>query len=74
MIAIFSKKNWENFGIMKNIFQNHRQISVVLTQSYYFSVNSAVELTWKQHENICNQSNTNICWLNKCLFLDSDRR
>ena len=31
---------------MKNIFQNHRQISAVLTQSNYFSVNSATELTY----------------------------
>ena len=38
-------KNWENSEIIKNIFQNHRQISVVLTQSNYFSVNSATELT-----------------------------
>ena len=59
---------------MKNIFQNHRQISVVLTQSNYFSVNSVTELTQKQHENICNQSQTNICRINKCLFLDLDRR
>ena len=38
-------KNWENLEIMKNIFQNHRQISAVLTQSNYFSVNLATELT-----------------------------
>ena len=39
------QKNWENLEIMKNIFQNHRQISVVWTQSNYFSVNSATDLT-----------------------------
>ena len=38
-------KNWENLEIMKNIFQNHRQIFVLLTQSNYFSVNSATEIT-----------------------------
>ena len=35
------QKNWENLEIMKNIFQNHRQISVGWTQSDDFSVNSA---------------------------------
>ena len=39
------QKNWENFEVMKNIFQNYWQISVVWTQSNYFSVNSATELT-----------------------------
>ena len=39
------QKNWENLVVMKNIFQNHRQISVVWTQSNYFSVNSAIDLT-----------------------------
>ena len=39
------QKNWETLGIMKNIFKNHKQISVVLAQSNYFSVNSATELT-----------------------------
>ena len=53
-------KNWEDYGIMKNIFQNRRQIFVVWTQSNYFSVNSATNLTSKQHVNICNQSHTNI--------------
>ena len=67
-------KNWKNLEIMKNIFQNHRQISVVWTQSNYFSVNSATDLTWKKHENNCNQSNTDICRLTKCLLLDWDRR
>ena len=38
-------KNWENLEIMKNIFQNDRQISVVLTQSNDFSVNTATDLT-----------------------------
>ena len=37
-------KNWENLKILKNVFQNHKQISVVLTQSDYFSFNSATEL------------------------------
>ena len=59
---------------MKHIFQNHRQISVVLAQSNYFSVNTAPDLTEKQHENICNQSHTNICRINECLFLDLDCR
>ena len=60
---IQQKKNWENLGIMENIFQNDRQKSVVWTQSNYFSVNSATDLTQKQHENICNQSHTNIKYL-----------
>ena len=38
-------KNWENLEIMKIISKNHKQISVVLAQSNYFSVNSATELT-----------------------------
>ena len=38
-------KNYENLEIMKNIFQNHWQIFVVLTQSNYFSVNSVTEVT-----------------------------
>ena len=38
------QKKWENLEIMKNIFQNHRQILVVWTQSNYFPVNSATEL------------------------------
>ena len=38
-------KNWENLEIIKSIFQNHRQIFVELTQSNYFSVNSANELS-----------------------------
>jgi len=39
------RKNWETLEIMKNISKNHRQISVILTQSNYFSVSSASELT-----------------------------
>ena len=39
------QNNWENFEVVKNIFQNHWQISVVWTQSNYFSVNSATDLT-----------------------------
>ena len=39
------QKNWENLEIIKNILQNDRQISVVRTQSNYFSVNSANGLT-----------------------------
>ena len=38
-------RNWENFEIMKNIFQNHGQISAVWGQSNYFSANTATELT-----------------------------
>ena len=38
-------KNWENLDIIKNTLQKHKQISVVLTQSNYFSVDSATELT-----------------------------
>ena len=34
------QKNWENFWIMKNIFQNHRQIFVVWAKVNNFSVNS----------------------------------
>ena len=39
------QKNWVNYEIIKIIFQNHRQISVVLTKSNYFSLDSATELT-----------------------------
>ena len=39
------QENFENLGIMKNIFQNHRQISVVWTQSNYLSLNLATDAT-----------------------------
>ena len=39
------QKNSENLEIMKKIFKHHKQISVVLAQSNYFSVKSATELT-----------------------------
>ena len=67
-------KNEKIWKSSKNIFQNHRQISVVWTQSNYYSVYSATNLTQKQHENICNELHTNISRLNKYLFLDCDRR
>ena len=55
------RKNWENYEIMKTICQNNKQISVVWTKCVYFSVDSANEITWKQHKNICNQSQSNKC-------------
>ena len=55
------QKNWENFEIMKKNSQNYRQISVISAKSDYFQLDSAVVKIQKQHTNICNQSQTNIC-------------
>ena len=38
--------------------QSRRQMSILWTQSNYFSVNSATDQIDKQHKNICNQSHT----------------
>ena len=39
------QKNWESFEVMINIFQNHKQMSVVWTQRNNSSVNSAGQMT-----------------------------
>ena len=64
-------RKFENY---EKFFRKHRQVSVVWAQSNHFLVDSATELTKKQHKNIYNQLHTKNCRIDKCLFLDCDQR
>ena len=43
--ACNQQKSWETYEIMKENGQNKRQISVIWTQTDYFSIDSAIDLT-----------------------------
>ena len=51
------QKNWENFGSMKKVYKNNKD----LIENVYFSVDLAYGAKQKQHENKCCALQTNTC-------------